>query len=102
LLSGISGWGFPFSEKGSVTLTVKIRYEDGQIEEQSLVNGVHFADYIRRVDVPESKYAFDLRGRQLRYVAVQPRRAERVREVELVKGPDRTAPIVFAVTVESP
>ncbi len=37
-----------------------------------LKNGIHFADYIRRVDVPESKFAFPLRGRQIRYLAINP------------------------------
>lgn len=100
-LSGISGWGFPYGEKGSVSLIVRVRYEDGQIEDHPLLNGVHFADYIRRVDVPESKFAFNLRGRQVRYLTVTPKRQEKVRELELVKGSDESAPIVFAVTAES-
>ena len=66
------------------------------------MNGEHFADYIRRVDVPKSKLAFLLRGRQIRYLAIHPERQEVIREIELVKGPDETAPLVMAVTVEAP
>jgi len=33
-------------------------------EDHPLKNGEHFADYIRKVDVPGSKYAFDLKGKQ--------------------------------------
>jgi uncharacterized protein len=102
LLSGISGWGYPYSEKGSVTLIVRVHYEDGQAEDHKLLNGEHFADYIRRVDVPGSKFAYQLRGQQVRYLAVQPLRAEPVKEIELVKGDDATAPVVMAVTVEGP
>ena len=101
-LSGVSGWGFPSSQRGTVSLIVRMRYEDGQTEDHELKNGVHFADYIRRVDVPESKLAFDLRGQQIRYLAVSPKRSESIKELELVKGPDGTAPIVMAVTVEAP
>jgi hypothetical protein len=55
------------------------------------------------VDVPESKFAFSLRQQQIRYLAVTPKRPDAVlKTVELVKGPDRTAPIVMAVTVETP
>jgi hypothetical protein len=101
-LSGISGWGFPATPAGSVSLVVRLQYADGQTEDHELKNGVHFADYIRIVDVPESKLAFKLRGQQLRYLAVHPRRPEPIGEIELVKGPDGTAPVVMAVTIESP
>ena len=60
-----------------------------------------FADYIRRVDVPGSKYAFGLQGKQMRYLAVKPERQAPIKEIELVKGPDETAPVVMAVTVEA-
>jgi hypothetical protein len=66
LLSGVSGWGFPGGEKGSVTLIVRLHYQDGKTEDHALKNGEHFADYIRKVDVPGSKFAFDLKGRQIR------------------------------------
>jgi putative membrane-bound dehydrogenase-like protein len=101
LLSGVSGWGFPYGGEKSVSLIVRLHYEDGKTEDHKLVNGEHFADYIRRVDVPGSKFAFDLRGRQIRYLAVQPERADPIAQIELVKGEDRTAPVVMAITVES-
>jgi uncharacterized protein len=101
LLSGVSGWGFPLGQRGSVSLTVKLHYADGSVEQHDLLNGIHFADYIREVDVPESKLAFRLRGQQLRYLAVLPQRTDRIERIELVKGPDDTAPVVMAVTLEA-
>jgi putative membrane-bound dehydrogenase-like protein len=101
LLSGVSGWGFPYSEKGSLTMTVRLHYKDGATEDHELKNGEHFADYIRRVDVPGSKFAFALRGQQLRFLSVLPRRDEVIERIELVKGTDITAPVVMAVTVET-
>ena len=101
-LSGISGWGYPAEARGSVSLIVRLTYDDGKTEDHELKNGVHFADYIRRVDVPESQFAFALRGQQLRYFAVAPKRDAVIKTIELVKGPDRTAPIVMAITVETP
>jgi hypothetical protein len=101
LLSGVAGWGYPYSEKGSLTMTVRLHYEGGATEDHPLMNGEHFADYIRRVDVPGSKFAFGLQGRQLRYLAVLPQRADVIERIELVKGTDTTAPIVMAVTVET-
>ena len=83
-------------------MIVRLHYEDGKTEDHELKNGEHFADYIRRVDVPESKFAFSLRGRQqIRYLAIQPQRKEAIKQIEFVKGADDTAPVVMAVTVET-
>jgi hypothetical protein len=101
LLSGVSGWGFPGGEKGSVSLIVRLHYADGKTEDHALKNGDHFADYIRRVDVPGSQFAFALKGKQqVRYLAVEPERTETIKEIEFVKGADNTAPVIVAVTVE--
>ena len=78
-----------------------MKYADGKTEDQPLKNGEQFADYIRRVDVPGSKFAFDLQGRQLRYFSIIPGRADKIDTIELIKGPDSSAPIVMAVTVET-
>jgi uncharacterized protein len=102
LLSGVSGWGFPLGEKGSTSMIVRLNYEGGKSEDIPLKNGEHFADYIRRIDVPGSKFAFQLRGQQLRYLSVEPSRPDIIESIELVKGNDATAPIVMAVTVEAP
>jgi uncharacterized protein len=100
-LSGVSGWGYPYSEKGSVSMVVRLHYEDGKTEDHELKNGEQFADYIRRVDVPGSKFAFALRGQQIRYFAITPKREDKIKEIELRKGRDVTAPVVMAVTVET-
>lgn len=103
-LSGVSGWGWPASEKGTTCLIVRLKYADGKTEDHPLLNGEHFADYIRRVDVPQSKFAFALRGQQARYFAVIPKRQDKIETLELVKGPARdvTSPVIMAVTVEGP
>ena len=100
-LSGVAGWGSPIGEKGSVSMIVRLHYADGTKEDHELRNGIHFADYIRVENVPESKLAFRLRGQQIRYLSIEPRKADMIDSVELVKGPDQTAPIVMAVTVET-
>jgi putative membrane-bound dehydrogenase-like protein len=101
-LSGVSGWGFPAETRGSVSMIVRFTYDDGKTEDHELKNGVHFADYIHRVDVPESQFAFALRNQQIRYFAVTPKRDAAIKTIDLVKGPDRSAPIVMAITVETP
>lgn len=103
LLSGVGGWSYPATPKGSVSMIVRLQYADGKSEDHELKNGEHFADYIRKVDVPGSKYAFALRGQQIRYLSVTPKRTEvAIKSIELVKGKDDSAPIVMAVTVETP
>ena len=101
-LSGVSGWGFPIGRKGSVSMIVRLHYQDGSTEDHELLNGVHFADYIRRIDVPESHFAYPLRGQQIRYLSVKPENDQVIEKVELIKGEDQSAPIVMAVTVETP
>jgi putative heme-binding domain-containing protein len=101
LLSGVGGWAYPYAQEKTVSLIVRLHYEDGQTEDHKLLNGEHFADYIRRVDVPGSKFAYQLRNAQLRYLSVIPQRAEPLAKIELVKGSDDTAPLIMAVTVET-
>jgi uncharacterized protein len=103
-LSGVSGWGYNGRAefKPTVSMIVRLHYEDGKSEDHPLLDGVHFADYVRRIDVPQSKFAFDLAGRQIRYLAIRPARQAPITDIELVKGPDRTAPVVMAITLESP
>ncbi len=102
LLGGVGGWAFPASTRGTTSLVVRLHYAGGTTEDHKLVNGVHLADYVRRVDVPQSTFAFDLGGRQVRTVVVTPKTGQVIERIELVKGPDDTAPVVLAVTVETP
>jgi putative membrane-bound dehydrogenase-like protein len=102
LLSGVSGWGAQGGGgEPTVSMIVRLKYADGTTEDHELENGVHFADYIRPFDVPGSKLAFRLRGQQIRYLAIEPKKDAVIDEIELVKGPDATAPVVMAVTVET-
>jgi uncharacterized protein len=98
----VSGWGFPYSERGSLSMTVVVHYENGDIGSHPLKNGVEFADYNQLQDVPGSQRAFNLRGKQIRYLAVKGLLPTKISRIEFVKGPDDTAPIVMAVTIEGP
>jgi hypothetical protein len=102
LLSGVSGWGHKSgTPRKTVSMIVRLHYADGTTEDHPLLDGVHFADYIGVFEVPESKLAFRLRGQQIRYLVVRPKRPDLIRNIEFIKGADRTAPIVMAVTVEA-
>lgn len=100
LLSGVGGWSFPYDANKTVSMIVRLHYKGGETEDIELINGVHFADYIRRVDVPGSEFAYALGAQQIRKVTVTPKKRDVIETIELVKGPDRSSPIVMAVTVE--
>ena len=100
LLSGVAVLGYPAGREGTVSMIVRIQYEDGSTEDHELKNGVHFADVNGEQDVPGSKLAFKLGGQQVRYLTVMPGKKETIASIELVKGRDQTAPIVLAATVE--
>jgi hypothetical protein len=57
-LRGISGWGFPASKEGTVSMIVRLHYAGGPTEDHEFVNGVHFADYLGHTDVKGSQLAF--------------------------------------------
>ena len=100
LLSGVGGWNHPYDRRKTVTMIVRLTYEDGATEDHKLLNAVHFADYIRRVDVSGSEFAYALGNQQIRYLGVKPKRSDAIKSIELVKGEDNSAPMVMAVTIE--
>ncbi|MFG0253566.1 MAG: c-type cytochrome, partial [Rhodopirellula sp. JB053] len=100
LLSGVGGWNHPFDTNKTVSMIVRLNYDDGRAEDHKLINAVHFADYIRRVDVPGSEFAFALGNQQIRYLSIEPKLDAAIETIELVKGEDNSAPIVMAVTIE--
>ncbi len=99
LLSGISGWGFPYGGDKSVSMIVRFKYEDGSTENHELRNGVEFADYIR-----ESTYLDQIRLRsarkQVRYLSLSPKKNAPVQSIEFVKAPTTQLRSFMAVTVE--
>ena len=100
LLSGVAFFGFPAGREGSVSMIVRIHYDDGSTEDHELKNGVEFAAVTGEKDVPGSKLAYKLGGQQVRYLTVVPGKKQTIASIELVKGSDRSAPLVLAVTVE--
>jgi uncharacterized protein len=103
LLSGVSLGGFPFHPDKSTSLIIRLHYEDGQTEDHELANGVHFANYREREDVPASEFAFRMGDQQMRYLAIEPKRTDvLIADIEFIKAEDPTLPIVLAVTAEIP
>ncbi len=101
LLGAVSPWGFPNSDKGTVSATVRLHYEGGKTEDHVLRNGEHLADYIGKTEVPGSKLAFDLGGKQVRYLTIHPQQRDKIERIEFIRGQDENAAIFIAVTIET-
>lgn len=102
LLSGISGWGFPYGQDKATALLATVVYASGEREVFDLKNGVEFADYIRPVEVPGSKYVEDLcNGGQVRLVTLKLTK-KGVAKSLILESPNgnRTTPVVVAVTAD--
>lgn len=103
LLSGMGGYCHPSTRERNVVMRVTIKYQGGSTEQVKLLNGVHFADYIRRIDVPESKFAFQIGDSQVRYLRVPADKGKTVNSIVLEKETDSAcSPIVLAITLQKP
>ncbi len=101
LLGGVAAFGFPMNRNESVSLVVKCTYADDSVSKHDLVNGKHIASYRERVDVPESTFALDVDGKQIRYLKIPIDGDKELKSIEFAKGEDFSTPLIFAVTVES-
>jgi putative membrane-bound dehydrogenase-like protein len=102
LLSGISGWGYPAIQEEAPALRVVALYEDGQREVFQLVNGKHFSDYIRKVEVPGSLYVEGLtEGQQMRLLTLELTHPVAVKTLVL-ESPvgNKTVPVIAAITAD--
>ena len=93
-------WGYPYSQPGTVSMIVRLHYASGATEDHPLLNGAHFADYVRKYNVPNSTLALTLGPHQIRYLSIEPKSQTTIERIEFIKGEDNTAPIVMAVTIE--
>ena len=102
LLSGISGWGWPAVREEDVALQATVVYASGEKEFFPLKNGIEFADYIRPVEVPGSKFVEDLcDGGQVRLITLKLTK-KGIAKTLILESPNgnRTTPVVVAVTAD--
>ena len=101
-LGGIAGWGAKEPGNGSPALKVTVNYTDGQKEELLARDGVEFADYIGRFDVPGSRYVPGLlkNGAQLRWYTKLLKRTAPIGSIVMESFANEVAPTTLAVTAE--
>ena len=102
ILGGVAGWASKSKANDGVSMIVRLHYQNGMTEDHPLVSGEHIADYIGQFNVPQSKLAFKAAdGGQVRSIVIAPKRTDVIDTISLVKPVHRTAPLVFAITVET-
>jgi hypothetical protein len=106
VLGGIAAWGHPYFKEEDPILKWTWHFADGSSEEFVLRNGVEFADWIRRHDVPVSEFvdgvlADDSTG-QVRYFEIRPAKRGVVASIALESYDNRFAPTILAMTAELP
>ncbi len=102
MLSGISGWGWPAVSEEVPALKATIVYESGEKEEFTFINGVHFSDYIRPVEVPGSRYVQGITdGQQMRLLSIELSK-QAVAKTLVLESPESnpTAPVIAAITAD--
>jgi len=105
VLGWIAAWGTPDPErKPQKAVRVTYFYADGQTEVAELQDGMEFSDWIRRIDVPGSKYVDGLiesgQPGQLRWFTMKPRRNVPVHHMTLESYDTYLAPTFLAITAE--
>ena len=102
LLSGVSGWGFPAVRDEATALKATVVYEGGEKEEFTFLNGIHFSDYIRPVEVPGSKGIEGLAdGQEPRLLTLELTK-KGIAKTLILESPEgnKTPPVVIAVTAD--
>lgn len=102
LLSGIAGWGFPAVKNEVPVLKATVLYDSGEKEEFTFLNGVHFSDYVRNVEVPGSNFVEGItQGQQMRLISMDLTK-KGVAKTLILESPERnpTAPVIVAITAD--
>jgi putative heme-binding domain-containing protein len=101
-LGGVAGWGATKPEpNGRPVMTVTALFADGQSEKTTLHNGAEFADYVRPIDVPGSRFAEGVvTDKQIRWFTVPVKHAGVVKKLILESPGNGPAATTAAITAD--
>src|SRR5262249_51731396 len=104
-LGGVGGWAYPCcgdnKNEGLPVVKVKLHFTGGATEEMVLKNGVEFADYIGKFDVPGSKEAPELVQRgQVRWFSKEVMGRDVIERISLESFNNSVAPVFVGITAE--
>lgn len=101
ILGGVTGWGYKDGGSISEVLKITVHTTHDQHETIECRNGVEFADYIRRIDVPGSKYAENIvQDHQMRWFTKQLSGPLDIDRITLESAGQGAAPTIVAITAE--
>ena len=100
-LGGVAGWGAPLNP-GVNAAKVTVQYAGGARQEWVLKNGVEFADYNGRAEVPGSKGLNWTQGRgQVRWFSQELNARAVIESLTLESYDNGVAPLFFAITADT-
>ncbi|HYE33596.1 MAG TPA: PVC-type heme-binding CxxCH protein [Methylomirabilota bacterium] len=104
-LGGVGGWAFPCcgddKKEGEPVAKVTLHFASGAKQEIVLKNGVEFADYNGRAEVPGSKEAVEVvRYGQIRWFTKPVEKTERIQRITIESYNNQVAPTFVAITAE--
>ena len=99
-LGGVTGWGYQGGDATSPVMKVTVLYVDGQTEEMTFQNGVEFADYYNRNDVPGSRFVNLLTDHQIRFFTKTLKRTAPIEKIIMESTGGNAAPTLAAITAE--
>ena len=100
-LGNVAGWGFPYGQNNDVVMKATVQFAGGASETLEFRNGVEFADYINRSEVPGSKFAEGVtKNAQVRWSSKALKTAAPIEKIVLESAVTTVAPTTFAITAE--
>jgi len=101
-LGGVAGWGAGKADPdGRMIVKVTIQHAGGDTESVNLHNGVEFADYVKPIDLPGSKFAEGVVTQgQLRWFAIPVQHPGAVEKLILESADNGPAATTAAITAE--
>ncbi len=99
-LGGVTGWGYQGQGDPSPVMKVTVIYSDGKLEEMIFKNGIEFADYFTRAEVPGSKFADVVSAHQVRFFTKVLQRTAPIEKIILESFASDAAPTTVAITAE--
>ncbi len=100
-LGNVGGWASPYGEENEVVMKAVVQFAGGASETLEFRNGVEFADYIGRVEVPGSRFAEGVtKNGQVRWSSKQLKTTAPIEKITLESADSGVAPTTFAITAE--
>lgn len=102
VLGNVGGWAFPYGQAAEESLKITVHYAGGKTEVLAFKNGEDIADYIREVEVPNSKLVRGITGNgsQVRYASRKLTGEGVIEKLTFASAGNVVAPTTLAITAD--